>query len=143
MLTSLHLHKKSSEVSFKTRSTPASFSIQGQDTKQTTVKWPIFQYFPRKTSLENMSSRYSYFFAIIPIRPICTMWPNYPVTEQVGMAFKFKQRMKNLPWCAHVLHKTLNLVISRCRLAECGEEMYKNLKRTCMAFVFSLNPIVL
>ena len=30
MLTSLHLNKKSSEV-----------SIQGQDTKHTTVKWPI------------------------------------------------------------------------------------------------------
>ena len=41
MLTSLHLHKKSSEVSVKTRSTPASLSIQGQDTKHTTVKWPI------------------------------------------------------------------------------------------------------
>ena len=41
MLTSLHLHKKSSEVSIKTRSTPASLSIQGQDTKHTTVKWPI------------------------------------------------------------------------------------------------------
>ena len=41
MLTSLHLHKKSSEVSIKTRSTPALLSIQGQDTKHTTVKWPI------------------------------------------------------------------------------------------------------
>ena len=41
MLTSLHLHKKSSEVSIKTKSTPVSLSIQGQDTKQTTVKWPI------------------------------------------------------------------------------------------------------
>ena len=25
------------------------------------------------------------------------MWPNYPVTEHVGTAFKFKERMKNLP----------------------------------------------
>ena len=41
MLTSFQLHKKSSEVSIKTRSTPASLSIQGQDTKHTTVKWPI------------------------------------------------------------------------------------------------------
>ena len=41
MLTSLHLHKKSSEVSIKTRSTPASLTIQGQVTKDTTVKWPI------------------------------------------------------------------------------------------------------
>ena len=41
-----------------------------------------------------------------------------------------------LPSCAHVLHKTLNLVISRFRLAEHGEEMYHNLKRACRASVF-------
>ena len=41
MLTSLHLHMKSSEVSIKTRSTPASLTIQDQVTKHTTVKWPI------------------------------------------------------------------------------------------------------
>ena len=68
---------------------------------------------------------------------------NYPVTERVGTAFKLIQRKGNLRSCAHVLHKTLNLVISRCCLADYGEEMYQNLKRTCMAFVFSLNPIVL
>ena len=48
MLTSLYLHKKSSEVSIKTRSTPASLSIQGQDTKRTTVKWPIRKLFNRE-----------------------------------------------------------------------------------------------
>ena len=36
MLTSFHLHMKSSEVCIKTRSTPASLPIQGQVTKQTT-----------------------------------------------------------------------------------------------------------
>ena len=41
MLISLHLHKKSSEVSIKARSTPASLTIQGQVTKDTTVKWSI------------------------------------------------------------------------------------------------------
>ena len=46
--------------------------------------------------------------------------------------------MKNLPSCAHVyvLHKTLNLVISCCCLAEYDEEMYQNLKTTRRAFVF-------
>ena len=44
MLTSFHLHKKSSEVSIKARSTPASLSIQAKDTKHTTVKWPIGQH---------------------------------------------------------------------------------------------------
>ena len=33
-------------------------------------------------------------------------------------AFKFRQRMKNLPPCAQALRKTLNLVISRCCLAK-------------------------
>ena len=32
---------KSSEVSIKTRPTPASLTIQGQVTKDTTVKWSI------------------------------------------------------------------------------------------------------
>ena len=32
---------KSSKVSIKTRSTPASLSFKGQATKQTTVKWSI------------------------------------------------------------------------------------------------------
>ena len=41
MLLSINLHKKSSEVSIKTRSPPASFSFKGQATKHTTVKWSI------------------------------------------------------------------------------------------------------
>ena len=39
MLISMNLHDKSSEVSIKTRSTPASLSFNGQATKHTTVKW--------------------------------------------------------------------------------------------------------
>ena len=41
MLMSRNLHKKSSEVSIKTRSTPALLSFKGQATKGTTVKWSI------------------------------------------------------------------------------------------------------
>ena len=41
---SRNLHKKRSEVSIKTRSTPASLSFKGQATKHTTVKWPIAPY---------------------------------------------------------------------------------------------------
>ena len=55
------------------------------------------------------------------------MWPNYPVTELVGTVFKLAQRNENLLSCAQVLHKTLNLGISRCCLAEDGDEMYQNL----------------
>ena len=39
MLISSNLHKKSREVSTKTKSPPASFSFKGQATKHTTVKW--------------------------------------------------------------------------------------------------------
>ena len=41
MLISKNLHKKSSEVSIKTRSPPPSLSFIGQVTKHTTVKWTI------------------------------------------------------------------------------------------------------
>ena len=39
MLISSNLHKKNSEVSSKTGSTPASLSFNGQATRHTTVKW--------------------------------------------------------------------------------------------------------
>ena len=42
MLISRNLHMKRSEVSIKTRLTPASLSFKGQATKHTTVKWSIF-----------------------------------------------------------------------------------------------------
>ena len=49
-----------------------------------------------KTSLENLSSRlYLFDFVIIPIRYTCNMWPNYPVTEEEGTAFKMRQRIKS------------------------------------------------
>ena len=41
MLISSNLHIKRSEVSIKTRSTPASLSFKDQATKHTTVKWSI------------------------------------------------------------------------------------------------------
>ena len=55
---------------------------------------------------------------------------------------KFRQRIKNLLSRAHILHKTLNLVISRCCLAEYSEEMYQNSNALAEPLLFSLNPIV-
>ena len=43
MLINRNLHLKRSEVSIKTRSTPASLSFKGQATKHTTVKWSIIR----------------------------------------------------------------------------------------------------
>ena len=48
----------------------------------------------KKTSLENTSSRYLYYFALIPNRSTSTMWPNYPVTELMGTVFNLAQKMK-------------------------------------------------
>ena len=50
-------------------------------------------------SLENISSRYLYYLAIMPIRSTFTMWPNYPVREHVETAFKLRQGMKNILSC--------------------------------------------
>ena len=41
-----------------------------------------------KTSLENITSRYFNYSAIIPIRSTCTIWAKYPGTELIGTAFK-------------------------------------------------------
>ena len=49
---------------------------------------------------------------------------------------QIRKKMKNSPSCVHVLHKTLNAVISRCCFAEDGNEIYQNVKRTCRAIVF-------
>ena len=59
----------------------------------------------------------------------------YPGTKLVGVAYKLRKKMKNSSSCIHVLHKTLNVVISRCCFAEGGKEMYQNVKRTCRAIV--------
>ena len=89
-----------------------------------------------KTSLENISSRYFYYFASIPIRSTCTMWSNYPETEQVGTGFKSETENEKLTVVCSRSLQNLDFVISRCCLAEHGEEMYQNFKRTCSAFVF-------
>ena len=44
-----------------------------------------------------------------------------------GNGLQVSTENENLLSCAHVLHKTLNLGISRCCLAEDGDEMYQNL----------------
>ena len=62
---------------------------------------------------------------------------DYPGTKLVGVAYNLRKKMKNSPSCVHVLHKTLNVVISRCCFAEDGKEMYQNVKRTCRAIVFA------
>ena len=49
------------------------------------------------------------------------------------MGWKRRKRTENSSSCANVLHRTLNLVISRRHLGDDGKEMYQNVKRTCRA----------
>ena len=57
-----------------------------------------------KTSLENITSRYFYYFVTIPVRLSC-----------------------DSPSCANVPHNILNLVISRCCFADDSKEMKQNI----------------
>ena len=73
-----------------------------------------------------LHSRFLNKFAMICTHLVCEMWPNYPGANVVGAALKFRKRKGNLSLRVHVLHKTLNLVISRRCFAEDGKEMYQS-----------------
>ena len=96
-----------------------------------------------KMSPENISLFHLCYFAIISTGSIFTKMANYPGSKLLGMAYKLKKKMKNSLSCVHVLHKTLNVVISRRCFAEDGKEMYLNVKRTCRAIGLLIKPIVL
>ena len=58
--------------------------------------------------------------------------------NQIGKSgVQVKKENENSSSYVHVLHKTLNVVISCCCFAEDGKEMYQNVKRTCRAIVFA------
>ena len=66
---------------------------------------------------------------------------NYSGTKLVGVAYKLRKKMKNSRSCVQVLHKTLNVVISRYCFSEDGKEMYQNVKRTfCFAALSLPSP---
>ena len=89
-----------------------------------------------KTSPENISLFHLCYFAIISTRSTFKKLANYTITKLVGVAYKLRKKMKKSPSCVHVLHKTLNVVISRCCFADDGKETYQNVKRTCRAIDF-------
>ena len=92
------------------------------------------------TSLKNTTLFLLCYLTIISTRSSPTETANYPGTRLVGVTFKLRKRMKDSPSFVHVLHKTFNLVISRCCFGEGGKVMYQNLKRKRRAIVFfSLN----
>ena len=59
------------------------------------------------------------------------------------MAYKLRKKTKDSPSYAHVLHKTLNVVvISRCCFAEDGKEMYQNVNACDKRLFLLIKPIV-
>ena len=105
----------------------------GQDNRELKQRRRQWQ---RKRHLETLSLFHLCYFAIISTRSIFTKTTNFPGTKLVGVAYKLRKKMKNLPSCVHVLHKTLNVAFSRCCFAEDGKEIYQKVKRTCRAIVF-------
>ena len=90
---------------------------------------------------ENVTQNYI-FFSFVLLRDYFNSLNFYKNGElsrnQIGRSgVQVKKENENLPSCVHVLHNTLNLVISRCCFAEDGKEMYQNVKRTCRAIVFA------
>ena len=71
------------------------------------------------------------------------MQPNNRRADSVRTALQSRLKKETSLSCVHVLHKTLNLVISRSCFAEDGKEMYQNLYRTFRVFVLLINPFVL
>ena len=93
-----------------------------------------------RTSLKNTSSRYSYRYETISCRVALKMCSNCRGIKLVWVSWKRRERTENSSSCANVLHRTLNLVISRRHLGDDGKEMYHNVKRTrrdCRAIVFA------
>ena len=92
---------------------------------------------------ETVTSKYIILFNLCNSTIILTRSPStqkqttYPGTKLVGVEFRLRKGMKNSPSSVHVLHKTLNLVISHCCFAEFGREMYQNLKCMCRVIVFA------
>ena len=56
-------------------------------------------------------------------------------------AFNSKERNEKLNIAVHVIQNTCDFVITRC-FAEDGEDMYKDLKRTCRTIVLLIKLVV-
>ena len=81
--------------------------------------------------------------AIVSTRSTFTKMANYPGTKLVRAGYKLRKKMNNSPSCVHVLHKILNLVISRGCFAEDGKEMYQNVNARAERLFLLIKPIVL
>ena len=96
--------------------------------------------------LETITSRYFYYFASISTHPTRKKTANYPGIKLAGPSFELRKRMKKSPSCAHVLHNTLNLVISRLvvsHLQRTAEKCTKTQNARAERLFFLIKTIVL
>ena len=84
-------------------------------------------------SLKYEFAGYSYHYETISCRFRLKMCSNCQGIKLVWVSLERRERTENWSSCANVLHRTLNLVISRRHLGDDGKEMYQNVKRTCRA----------
>ena len=73
----------------------------------------------------------------------CTKTASYPGTKLVGVMFGLRKRMKNSPSFARVLHKTLNLVSSRCCFCRGWQINVPKFERHVQWLFFLIKTIVL
>ena len=86
---------------------------------------------------ENITLFHSCSFVIISTCSTSTEMEIFPGTKMVGVAFKLRKKTKNSLFCAHILYKTLNFIISRCCFVGDSNKMYQNLKHKCRAIGFA------
>ena len=77
-----------------------------------------------KTSNKNKYLGNGEYFAIIAFRSHSILLKHSAKNEPVRAPYNLIQRMRDLLLCVHVVVKTLNLEISRCRLVDFVKECY-------------------
>ena len=85
------------------------------ETQHSTNQWAMTAT-PAKTTPEKKNN-----FSFALLRDYFNSFKFYPLgTKLLGVAFRLRKKKKNLLSCTRVLHRTLNLVISRCCFAKDG-----------------------
>ena len=77
-----------------------------------------------KTSVKKMNLRSFKLNRVYLARSICQMQATFPGVEFLRILFRFKKMKENSSSYVHVLHKTLNLEVSRRSRALDVKEMY-------------------
>ena len=71
---------------------------------------------------------------------VCVTWPTYLESNVVSAALNLRNRKENKSSCVHVLHNTLNAVISRRCFAEDDKEIVPKLIAHVQSQCFANRP---